>query len=224
MKTKYHSILFSTPMVQAILEDRKTQTRRTKGLEEINKNSDDWRLLNSFDKPEDDQTAFYIRNNNLYVQFTNGHKNLDIKCPYNVDDVFWVRETSHDVLDSETLEFLRYGYKANNDYPGAKWRPSIFMPKEACRIFLKIKSIRIERLQEISEEDAIAEGAKNRLKHNDLKVLEGLRGWPIPRPFLEHQFGFLAVWCTINGCDNWIQSPFVWLYEFERIEKPLDFC
>ena len=209
-KVKYHPILFSTPMVQAIMENRKTQTRRIVKLPKYHPS-----------RTEKQHDVMTIKDWNLY----DGNNELigKLKCPYNVGDVFWVRETFHKIHDAETDEFLRFGYKADKDWIGAKWIPSLFMPKEACRNYLKIKSIRVERLQDISEEDAIAEGAKDRLRHSDLKVLEGLKDWVIPSPFLQHQFGFLAIWCTINGCDNWISNPFVWVYEFEKIEKPLDF-
>jgi hypothetical protein len=212
--TKYHPILFSTPMVQAIQQDRKKQTRRTKGLEKVNQNPDEWK----YDGLRDD---FDLKD--VYACFKkDDDAPMLIKCPYNIGDALWVRETSYKCL-AENLKGVYY-YKASiHSGWDFKWKPSIFMPKEACRIFLKIKSIRVERLQEISEEDSIAEGAKDRLKYIDLKTLEALRGWNIPRPFGNHQFGFLALWCSINGCENWLQNPFVWVYEFEQIEKPLDF-
>jgi hypothetical protein len=82
------------------------------------------------------------------------------------------------------------------------------MPKEACRLLLKIKSIRVERLQDISEEDAIAEGAIQHEKETD---------------WLTAKFGFEMIWLKINGKESWISNPFVWVYEFEKIEKPNDF-
>lgn len=209
-KVKTHPILFSTPMVQAILEGRKTQTRRVVKLPNYHPS-----ML------EKQKNKLTIKDWKLY----DGNQEVigNMKCPYQIGDIFWVRETFHTIHDAETHDFLRYGYKADNDYRGALWKPSLFMPKEACRLFLKIKSIRVERLQDISEADAIAEGARDHLKHTDLKILEGLGNWKIPRPFGHHQFGFSSIWCTINGCQNWLENPFVWVYEFERIEKPLNF-
>ncbi|MBC5840771.1 hypothetical protein H8R23_05080 [Flavobacterium sp. F-380] len=225
-KTKYHPILFSTPMVQAIIEGRKTQTRRTKGLEKVNTDWRPWKFVDFCSNPESENDN---RKHAIFRCFIDTW--FTVPCLYEVGDVLWVRETFCKIPD------LSFSYKASicensedirQDYlkqgqKWANWKPSIFMPKEACRIFLKVKSIRIERLQDISEEDAQAEGAKDSLKHSELKILEGLGDWPIPRPFQSHQFGFLSIWCTINGCENWLENPFVWVYEFEKIEKPLDF-
>ncbi len=204
--TKYRPILFSTPMVQAILEGRKTMTRRVIKLPNYHPS-----------RPEKQINNLDIINWVLY----DGNKEqiATIKCPYEVGDVLWVRET---FVKKEDVYF-KYAAVAEVWQREWKWKPSIFMPKEACRIFLKVKSIRVERLQGISEEDAKAEGAKDILKIDELKMLKGLGDWKIPRPFLMHQFGFLSIWCKINGCENWLQNPFVFVYEFEIIEKPSDF-
>ena len=202
-------------MVQAILEGRKTMTRRTKGLDCINPR------VTIFEK----STGWLNQGN--WIGKKQIAKNPDafevlniIKCPYNVGDILWVRETWQ-IRDLRKPNEIFY--KASDDMTCAPWKPSIFMPKSACRIFLKVKSIRVERLQDVSEEDAKAEGAKDILKINELKMLKGLGDWQIPRPFLMHQFGFLSIWCKINGCENWLQNPFVFVYEFEQIEKPSDF-
>lgn len=187
--TKYRPILFSTPMVQAILEGRKTQTRRVI-------------------KPQPVSIDFYEDRNVWYPEVS--------KCPYNVGDVLWVRETFTEV---QGIKFL---YKANSEHQAMKWKPSIFMPKEACRIFLKVKLIRVERLQDISEEDAIAEGVvlisnlhgRNNYKRYDMKDKFGTFN-PI--------YSFLTLWEFINGRASWTSNPFVFVYEFEQIEKPLDF-
>lgn len=200
-------MLYSTPMVQGILEGRKTKTRRTKGLEVINKNPNDWRFnrqTDIIDFHADNKTkigTFIFLDNSINT------KALLIECTYNVGDVLWVRETSYECM-SENLKGKFY-YKASMlSSWNFKWKPSIFMPKQACRIFLKIKSIRVERLQEISEEDAIAEGAIQHEKETD---------------WLSAKYGFQMIWETINGKESWDWNPFVWVYEFERIEKPLDF-
>lgn len=252
--TKFHPILFSTPMVQAIQEKKKYQTRRTKGLESINENPDAWKHVGiaTFANIPVQKNDFRIYQ--CFEDKATGKQEL-VKCPYELDDVLWVRETfeyfestynpngtTDDKNSSVKIQFVADN-KISNEISVTKiqalkalvkiekgklekpiYNPSIFMPKQACRTFLKIKSIRVERLQDISEGDSIAEGAKDRLKHSDLKVLDGLKDWVIPSPFLQHQFGFLAIWCTINGCDSWIKNPFVWVYEFEKIEKPLDFA
>lgn len=225
--TKYHPILFSTPMVQAIQEGRKYQTRRTKGLESINENPDVWKhagiaTIGNIALQKNDFRIYQC-----FEEKATGKQEL-VKCPYELDDVLWVQEPwrhSDDLnnpFDYKADFELEYNQE-HLDFIKNSWEDSTDMYKEVCRTFLKIKSIRVERLQDISEGDSIAEGAKDRLKHSDLKVLDGLKDWVIPSPFLQHQFGFLAIWCTIKGCDSWIKNPFVWVYQFEQIEKPLDF-
>jgi hypothetical protein len=216
---KYHPILFNTPMVQALLNGTKTQTRRTKRLEVINEISS--KLL--YKGIENDKNECYYgchffeyldKNNNpkdIYSFAENNHK---------VGDVLWVKETFQ-IRDSRKPNEVFY--KASDDFTCASWKPSIHMPKKYARIFLKIKSIRAERLQDISPEDAKKEGVKGFLKEPDLKQMLGLGNWIIPKPFSPYQFSFTALWCELFGCDNWLANPFVWVYEFERIEKPNDF-
>jgi len=204
-------------MVQAIIENRKTMTRRTKGLENFNENPNGW-IYDGIDE-ENDNAHFMemIDNNGNPIE-----RYKEVIPDYQVGDVLWVRETFGLILSLD-----EYCYKADfydsKDKPFLGWKPSRFMPKQACRIFLKVKSIKVERVQDISDEDAKMEGAKSYLKVDDMKKLKGLGNWIIPRPFSMYQFGFLSIWCTINGCDSWLQNPFVFVYEFERIEKPLDF-
>lgn len=209
-----HPILFSTEMVKAILEGRKTQTRRIKGLEFINESFCNWQYLGVGDDG-------LHRMKNEYGA-TNG-----IKCPYGkVDDVLWVRETwclstpygpedyyfSYKVHDSPTIKASsKYDYHSPD-----KWKPSIHMPFEACRIFLRIKSIRLERLQDISAQDAIAEGIENipgqtlrwrTYYHRNQVIADN----PIR--------SFNSLWISINGEKSLRSNPWVWVIEFERIQK-----
>lgn len=111
------------------------------------------------------------------------------------------------------------------------------MPKEYARIFLKVKSIRIERLQDISEEDAKAEGIvipkngdnilwelgnkNSAFSFMDKSWKNGMREYHSSKEvFLTH---WAELWCKINGRTSWDLNPFVFVYEFEQIEKPLDF-
>lgn len=196
-------------MVQAILENRKTQTRRVVKLPNYHPS-----ML------EKQKNKLTIKDWKLY----DGNQEVigNMKCPYQIGDILWVRETFHTIHDSETHDFLRYGYKADNDYRGALWKPSLFMPKDACRLFLKIKSIRVERLQDISEADAIAEGV---LRISDY----GSTGYLLyTEPNASHTdidavWSFESLWISINKEESWNSNPFVWVYEFERIEKPLNF-
>jgi hypothetical protein len=104
-----------------------------------------------------------------------------------------------------------------------KWKPSIFMPKKKCRIFLEITDVRVERLQDISEEDAIAEGIKKTWINDDIKqcrfknYINDGKGSKSPID------SFNSLWVSINGKDSWKANPWVWVYEFKVVEKPKDF-
>ncbi|MDR6844485.1 hypothetical protein [Flavobacterium granuli] len=220
MKTKFHPMLYSTPMVQGILEGIKTKTRRTKGLEKVNINPDEWKFEALCRNPDNEEDK------NLHAYFTvKGTETwMYQKCPYNVGDVLWVRENFHYIHDSDTNAFLSYGYKADNNYKGAKWKPSIHMPKVACRIFLKIKSIRVERLNEITEEDAIQEGCSKYGPFGEYKGSIHPNGGAMKyRAYSKASRAFQCIWESINGIESWNKNPFVWVYEFEQIEKPNDF-
>ena len=147
-----HPILFSTPMVQANMDNRKTMTRRTVGLDEINGNPDGWNpYIGDF---------FIDKKGRVNQKFFNGSYSTHVICPYGQPgDLLWVRE-AHRKCDDGI-----YAYKAdytedilNNQLNKGIWKPSLHMPKSAARIWLQVEGIRVERLNDISEEDAMAEG------------------------------------------------------------------
>ena len=178
-------------MVQAILDGRKTQTRRVI-------------------KPQPLDVVTYADQRVWYPEV--------IKCPYEVGDVLWVRET---FTNSEEYPFIFY--KADADDVSIKWKPSIFMPKKACRLFLQVKSIRVEGLQEISRGDAIAEGIKMTWisdNPNECKFKNYIQD---DRGSLSAQSSFHSLWLSINGPTSWVSNPWVWVVEFEKIEKPENF-
>ncbi len=223
-------------MVQAILAGRKTQTRRTKGLEITNERLAGHKA--TFDSINRHGECI-IRVENLGYLFNTG------KCPYGVPgDVLWVRETwtplDTQEVDSAQLdedgipleEFqVEIGYKdgmskwcvfsedfydqMNEDIEdmeqeGTKWKPSIHMPKDAARIWLRIKDVRVERLQDITGQDAISEGVIFP-PHGPSSLLES---WGAAKKLFQN------LWQSINGPDSWKDNPWVWVVEFERIEKP----
>jgi len=128
--------------------------------------------------------------------------------PYDVGDILWVRETFTPVNDGSYLHRAdpRYDGCGPGDF-GWKWSSPRFMPREAARIFLEVKSVRIERLNEVSEEDATAEGVGINLRTS----------------FRKDEFPHL--WDSINGkkkgC-SWEDSPWVFVYEFMRVNKQED--
>lgn len=205
---KSRPILYATQMVQAIIANRKTKTRRTKGLEIVNVNPDDWVLEHNIVSQE----FFFFSKHEEDLMY-------DIKCPYGkVGDILWVREKFL-FDDGEGV----YCYAASMDksdvnWLKGSWKPSIHMPKAAARIWLEITDIKIERLKDISEEDAIAEGV--------LKVNDGFKNY-MTKPklistlscFDKAYYSFLSLWESINGYESSELNPWVWVITFKKVEK-----
>lgn len=188
-------------MVRAILDGRKTMTRRvitTKAfLEWIDAGFSD-----EFTKHPD----------NLWAE----------SCPYGKPgDRLWVRETWQPeyVAGHEQDGPIRYRATHDERVMGHKWRPSIFMPRWASRITLEVISVREEPLQDITEGDARAEGVTMTTWHT-LPDGDGesLAGVPHQTPAC-YRNGFANLWDSINGKKYpWVSNPFVWVIEFRRIE------
>lgn len=198
-------ILFSTPMVQAILDGRKTQTRRIV-------------------KPQPiiDNDSGYVFSGDHKHQFKNDSTHTPWEqrfievCPYgSVGDVLWVRET----WNQDGNEFF---YKADCDINVVGWKPSIHMPKKACRIFLEITKIRLERLHHIRENDSISEG----VRCTGFEPTVGHGGTSLYLDYLNQKQAFwsaresfTSLWKSINGEESWESNPWVWVIEFKRIKK-----
>jgi len=211
---KQHPILFSTEMVKAILEGRKTMTRR------IIKSRHESGLFAICRRQSDQQITQIVS-----LGWNEENVEKDISCPYGeIGDILWVRETfTYGSEMDENGEFNnnRYWYRADEDWKQLewvrnrdednemvcaepKWKPSIFMPRIASRITLQITNIKVERLQDISEADAVKEGI-------DLSKTSG--DWE-HTPVQE----FEKVWTKINGEESWNKNPFIWAIEFKRIK------
>lgn len=214
-------ILFSTPMVQAIQDLRKNMTRRLNNLEEINQEPEKW----SFEGFPTD------RKGNLIAEFYDHNgRSRSIKCPYQPGDHLYVRETwrcvKYDNMDGDLnygVEFKdgtrkyfkfddneryhQFGKFANKE----GWQPSIYLPKEAARIWLEVTNVRVERLQEITEEDALAEG---------LRPGDQIAG-PNSTPAVTAKQAFMWIWQSLNDKRGfpWAINPWVWVVEFRRDEK-----
>lgn len=194
-------ILFNTEMVRAILDGRKSCTRRV-----IKHNVD--AILNSpyhMEHPEVEDKQIISK---LCLP------------PYQLGDILYVRETWCALPVNEAGHMRGhsvYYYKVDGDLRPEGWRgnwhPSIHMPKETARIWLKVTDVRVERLQEITDKDAEQEGAQP-----DYPFDYAVDKWPN----LEH---FKEIWnSTIKKSDldryGWDANPLVWVIEFERCEKP----
>ena len=181
---KERPILFSAPMVRAIIEGRKTQTRR---------------LFNETPEDFDDDGHPLVRGKDDKLHRT--------RCRYGkIGDRLWVRESF--AYDGEVggKEFFLYTATDSrcqiDSYEPVKWTPSIHMPRRASRISLEITGVRVERLQDISEDDAKAEGW-----HGDISK------FPDQYPAL----WFQNLWASINGEESWNSNPWVWVVEFKRL-------
>lgn len=185
-------ILFNTDMVRAIMDGRKTCTRRMV-------------------KPQWEECPHckYVHNEYIYDEMAEnvycarcGYPlEPERRSPYQPEDILYVRET---FIQAAAHAFW---YKADDNSwmpEGLHWKPSIHMPKEAARIWLKVTNVRVERLQDITDDDAEAEGCFD---------------------YTSTALGFPDVWdSTIKKSDlghyGWDANPWVWVIEFERCEKP----
>jgi hypothetical protein len=193
-------------MVRAILDGRKTMTRRV-----VKVYSGDGAV---------------VLNGNM-----SEHTLGKLKCPYGqVGDRLWVRETwrvmrkwddtpPRSIPDNQTVEYCADDYRG---FFNGKTRVSIHMPRWACRIQLEVTGVRIERLQDISEGDAIAEGLVTMpqfdwttQKPTGRILAETTQSppyWDTPKT------AFQTLWESINGPGSWAANPFVWVIEFKRIK------
>ena len=164
--------------------------------------------------------------------FRNGLPTMPLpKCPYGQPgDRLWVRETwqgyrmtSYEYDEWEAMESPKdrnddhYSpvYKADGKNFPEKWFPSIFMPREFSRIDLLIKDIRVERLQDISEADAIAEGCRPQFDKSNPVTMNGIQ----MMPHISAKEDFQRLWDSINGKKHpWESNPWVWVINFERIK------
>jgi len=222
-----HPIIFSTPMVQAILDASKTQTRRVI-------------------KPQPKGSLVRQEGNQFFAYLDKVASYIPIKCPYGqVGDRLWVREAwriigwwegnpyrleyrdgeimdePHDSIDYDEDKYSDYAYQCDNDciktgiqsredgcfefsegqVIPTRWRPSIFMPQWASRITLEITEIRAERLQEITDKDAIAEG------------------WDANNSAYSPLTWFEKLWDSINGKKYpWVNNDWVWVISFKVVK------
>lgn len=215
-------ILFNTEMVRAILDGRKTVTRRVVPLD----------IVNGCDIESDGKSLISYEND--YGDFIESSE----LCRYRPNDILWVRETwkvqaAHRFESDVRIMFKAGGPLSTIRFPGGNsqatsrddydafidkwmqgdgWRPSIHMPREAARIWLRVTGVRVERLQEMRAEDSLREGVKLHLKGC-------LNGEDLLKPFAD-------LWdSTINPADRdrygWAANPWVWVIAFERTERPV---
>lgn len=185
-------IIFSTPMVQALLEGRKTQTRRIVKPQ-----------------PNGGPQAEMINLGGAWG-LLDGILSGEWRCPYGQPgDLLWVRETYRHIelpphqWDEVGECEIDYRATPRKIFEGCEvpWRPSIHMPRRDSRLTLRITDVRVERVQEISEADALAEGVKRSQRASDARD------------------SYASLWESINGTGSWDANPWVWVIEFQRIQE-----
>ncbi len=220
---KEKPILFSAPMVRAILEEKKTQTRRVIKPQPVQDPDGSWR------------SEIHPRSG-YNTEQTMRHY-LDLYCPYGKPgDRLWVKETFgvHDTIicnPTDTPNFygkdgvyhpvVHFAGKENyawGMYGPPRKRSGRFMPRRAARIILEIVSVRVERVQEISHQDILAEGIKR--TDPDSYYLAPLDGVP-DFPWTHAGPAFASLWNSINEKRGygWDVNPWVWVIEFKLVES-----
>lgn len=198
-------ILFNTDGVQALQDGRMTTTRRVITPQP------------TYNKQSGFSWKGFSYGTDLPPTIEGAIHNFKIAAPYHPGDILYVRETWDSMagsiygdLSADTVYF----YKADGDFRPVAWRgnwhPSIHMPKEAARIFLRVTDVRVERLQDITPEQIVAEGITG-LDLEDLELMEGHSDIP-----------FAFVWdMTLSKTYfekyRWSKNPWVWIFQFERV-------
>lgn len=237
IKPKYKPILYSTPMVKSL----------SKGIKEVT------RRIIKVQPPNGQYT--YHRNNftgEVAIAFTT-EKTLNhiINCPYGkIGDILWVKETfyayGHWTTKTENGKSTRKFYDLTHNnckrhqyfaewqpdkvakFGELEWhkRPALFMPKLAARLFLMIFDIRVERLQDITHEQAIKEGIEvlPNVKFNLPNHVIAYRDYMDDEHYFERpDYSFESLWVSINGSESWEANPYVWVIQFLRVDCPADF-
>lgn len=184
---KERPMLFSGPMVRAIINGRKSVTRR-----EVKR---DW--IQSERAPLETSPG-------VFKFWCSGEHACPYGCP---GDQLWVREAwaRIRVAQAPDQEWVVYRECDNRTDFGGPWKPSIHMRRRDSRILLEITAVRVERLHDITEDQALAEGV----------------ALPPAKPSRTERMGrdaFTDLWCSINGAESWDANPWVWVVEFKRVE------
>lgn len=215
--TTARPILFSAPMVRALLEGRKTQTRR---------------LMKP--QPPKDYRVVWHEGLGAHAGFSRLNENFQPRCPYGVSgDLLWVRESWWNVVAADGASVTAPGTSPGRDaawyvadmpdYPPCphyRKRPGIHMPRWASRLTLEITGVRVERLQNISEEDAIAEGVT--------KIREAchvIKGFDYDEVGLCHTSAvtpYYKLWEHLNGRGSWDANPWVVALSFTVHKQNVD--
>jgi len=214
---KHYPIPFNTEMVHAIVEGRKTQTRRVcrhqhwthSELVDVNKNGItkkvDRNVTCIYGEPGD---VLWVREEHL-ITFSEDRKWITVEFKDGTILRWYYKELS--------LNLLKKLYRRKTI---GKWQRARFLPKELCHRFLRVKSVRVERLQDINHKDAIAEGIDSKNTVVSLTPVTAYRDYVNQDNYFQRpDYSFMTLWQSINGPESWDANPWVWVVEFERITK-----
>lgn len=252
-------ILFNTDMVRAILEGKKTQTRRVIKPTPLGKLAfimagSPSRIIGKWGYNRETREKIRAAEEVIDNLAGNEESNRLWTPPFHADDILWVRETwcrlyYNDPDGCTHYDQPMYYYAADGrpdielrdddgrllDDQRIRWKPSIHMPKEAARIFLKVTNVRVERLQDITEKDIRAEGSVDtccmcsfNLGYDEHEINCGKniqRAVDCPLHMMHPDIGFFGLWdSTIPKGDRelygWAANPYVWVISFVRVDKP----
>lgn len=224
---KERPILFSAPMVRAILEGRKTVTRR---VMKSQPDADATITVESYNVAVTNRRGYQEAGPEIFGAWRRDGES-GCKCPYGQPgDRLWVRETFIDLRGTGVEHrpapdgpLQRYAYaadrrpgshsdEARKDF-GLKYKPSIHMPRAACRALLEITDVRVERLQDITEDQAKAEGVQLYTDHAELGDWWHVEG--IETYSADPRKSFELLWSSVGG--NWNANPWVWAVSFKRV-------
>lgn len=211
VSVKERPIIMSAPSVRAILAGTKTQTRRLVDMRSVEPAVRPWinrATIQKFEGPglwvvfDDPEKASFVRR---------------VRCPHAPGDRLWVKETFRQSPGSVCVH-----YRADLDeVSGGPWRSPLYMPRWASRLTLEVTAVRVERLQDISEDDAIAEGVDGYV--NGEGSVSRYRLLIEPGYWHPHFYrqGFENAWDDINGKRApWASNPWVWVVNFVRVSAP----
>lgn len=209
-------MIFNAEMVRAILDGRKTQTRRPIKWKQTR--------FTEIGEREDGSKWPWSEDAEHACDFWH-------PCPFGaVGDRIWVRETWARYNIDQDSHDMAYRATIPEDWPeSGRWRPSIHMPRWASRITLEITDVRVERLNAISEQDAQSEGVHTEVwdqtvvARNYAAIDEFFQFWSEDMPhYVEmnqlYRSSFRSLWESIYGAENWQANPWVWVIEFKRVE------
>lgn len=224
-------IMFKSEMFQAVIDERKTQTRRLGGLEEVNKNPDRVAFTGMRNNPvsawqfDDGVTIQFKQLEGIHASFIYDNQQIFIKPRYQPGETVYLKEP---YIDSKA-DGLIYRYRSSlegSEYNHFPWKNKMFMPARHARYFIEIITARPERLQNISEYDAHWEGIeyyffpddKNEPSYyfypcNDIRDDSYLNS-PIT--------SFYSLWKSIKGQKSWNKNPWVWVYQF-NLKKEVNY-